>query len=155
MVSSATCRKQLPEDAPRLADNLTQRLSPPGRSALTNQSRLYKTRQTESETKPAACISTLFYITALCTNTLCFTSLISCLYLFLTPNSRSVFLCWGVVKHSFIHCAVDAYCKKIQVSRCYLPYYQLYFLLLVFDMRKASTICKERKESVCVYVCVF
>ena len=22
-----------------------------------------------------------------------------------TPNSRSVFLCWGVVKHSFIHCS--------------------------------------------------
>ena len=25
------------------------------------------------------------------------------LVFFLTPNSRSVFLCWGVVKHSFIH----------------------------------------------------
>ena len=28
---------------------------------------------------------------------------ISCVYLFLTPNSRYLFLSWGVVKHSFIH----------------------------------------------------
>ena len=41
---------------------------------------------------------------------------ISCLYLFPTPNSRSVFLCWGVIKHSFIHSRqyVD---NKIHIKR--------------------------------------